>query len=246
MIQGIFHFSDTSVREVMVPRIDMICAEESVPLKDLLVLIEEAGHSRIPVYRDRIDDIQGIIYTKDLLHVLARSDPSWKVEHSLREAYFVPESMKIDQLLREFKRRKIHLAIVVDEYGGTAGLVTLEDLLEEIVGDIQDEYDEEEQLIRWEKDGTLIADARIGIDDLNDVLKVDISANGFDTLGGVIYNHLGRIPIQGDVVQLNGLSMHIEQVEGHRISKVRIIKEQASSEENAEGEPKENPEEPRI
>lgn len=227
MIHGIFHFSDTSVREVMVPRIDMICAEESIALRDLVTLIEEVGHSRIPMYRERIDNIQGIIYSKDLLQVLARSDPSWKIGDSLREAYFVPESMKIDQLLREFKRRKIHIAIVVDEYGGTAGLVTLEDLLEEIVGEIQDEYDEEEQLIRWEKDGALIADARMDIDDLNKLLNVDISAEGFDTLGGVIYNHLGRIPIQGDVVQLNGLSMRVVQVEGHRISKVRIVKERS-------------------
>lgn len=236
MIHGIFHFSDTHVREVMVPRIDMVCAEESISLKDLLALIEEAGHSRIPIYRERIDNIQGIIYSKDLLQVLARPGSAWRVEDSLREAYFVPESMKIDQLLREFKRRKIHIAIVVDEYGGTAGLVSLEDLLEEIVGEIQDEYDEEEQLVRWEEDGTLIADARMDIDDLNELLKVDIPADGFDTLGGVIYNHLGRIPIQGDVVQLNGLSMHVAQVDGHRISKVRIIKERPPWSEDAESE----------
>jgi len=163
MIQGIFDFQDTMVREVMVPRIDMVCAERSIPLMDLLHLVKENGHSRIPIYQETVDNIQGIVYVKDLLHVVGESE-EWDIEGLMRQPYYVPENKKISDLLREFKNAKIHMAIVVDEYGGVAGLVTMEDVLEEIVGEIQDEYDEEEQLFRWESDGVLIADARIDID----------------------------------------------------------------------------------
>lgn len=233
MIHGIFEFSDTMVREVMVPRIDMVSVEESVGLEEMVKLIEETGHSRIPVYRDRIDDIQGIIYAKDLIR-LPRDPDSWSIRNSLKEAYFVPESKKIDQMLAEFRRRRIHLAIVVDEYGGTSGLVTLEDLIEEIVGEIQDEYDEEEQFWRWLEDDVLLADARIDIHDLNELLDVELPTNGFETLGGLIYEQLGRIPDKGEVLTFDELSMCVEEIVGHRISKVRIVKERA-----AEGERKE-------
>jgi len=198
MIHGIFEFSDTMVREVMVPRIDMMCVEESAKLAEVVKLIEDTGHSRIPVYRNRIDDILGIIYAKDLIR-LPRDPASWRIQDTMKEAYFVPESKKIDQMLAEFRRKRIHLAIVVDEYGGTAGLVTLEDLIEEIVGEIQDEYDEEEQFWRWLEDDALLADARIDIHEE-----------------------------KGEVLTFDGLSMRVEKIVGHRISKVKIVRERTS------------------
>ncbi|MFH1006458.1 MAG: hemolysin family protein [Candidatus Latescibacterota bacterium] len=226
MIQGILEFSETTVREVMVPRIDMVCVEESADLEQLVKVIEETGHSRIPVYRNRIDDLRGIIYAKDLIRIM--NDPaSWNLQGVLREACFVPESKKIAQMLSEFRRKRIHLAIVVDEYGGTAGLVTMEDLIEEIVGEIQDEYDEEEQFWRWLEDGVLWTDARIDIHDLNELLDAELPTNGYKTLGGLIYERLGRIPEKGEVLTFEGLSMCVESVSGHRISKVKIVKEHA-------------------
>ena len=222
MIQGIFDFQDTMAREVMVPRIDMVCAERSIPLSDLLHLVKENGHSRIPIYQETVDNIQGVVYVKDLLHIVGGSD-GWDLEEVMRQTYYVPENKKISDLLREFKTAKIHMAIVVDEYGGVAGLVTMEDVLEEIVGEIQDEYDEEEQLFRWEGDGILIADARIDIHDLNVMLDTEIPADGYDTLGGFIYDRLGRIPSENETFEFESLSMSIEEVDGQRISSVKIV-----------------------
>ena len=224
MIQGIFDFQDTTVREVMVPRIDMVCAEQSIALVDLLHLVKEKGHSRIPIYQETVDNIQGIVYVKDLLHVVGESE-TWDIDGVMRKPYYVPENKKISDLLREFKSEKIHMAVVVDEYGGVAGIVTMEDVLEEIVGEIQDEYDEEEQLSRWESDGVLIADARIDIHDLSEMLDIEIPADGYDTLGGFIYDRLGRIPMVNETFEFEGLLMSIERVEGQRISSVRIVRE---------------------
>ena len=254
MIQGVFGFHESTVKEVMVPRIDMVCAERSTTLGDLLNLIRTAGHSRIPVYDGTIDNICGVVYAKDLLQVLGTSD-GWDLDRLLddlieevgrkkadlerqdgrmlkvmREVYYIPENKKIDDLLGEFKSEKTHMAIVVDEYGGTAGLVTLEDLLEEIVGEIQDEYDVEEQPFQWIEEGrSLIADARIDIDDLNAMLDVDLPSEGFETLGGFVYDFLGRIPSQDETLQFGRLQMSIEEVDGRRISKVKITKLQAES-----------------
>ncbi|OPX33318.1 MAG: hypothetical protein B1H40_00290 [Candidatus Latescibacteria bacterium 4484_181] len=233
MIRNIFEFSETSVKEVMVPRIDMVCAEISIGLQELIALISEAGHSRIPVYEETVDNIQGIIYAKDLLPILGRSE-KWEIRKIMREPYFVPENKKIDEMLREFKAKKIHMAVVVDEYGGTAGLVTLEDLIEEIVGEIQDEYDTEEQLYRWVDKETLLADAKIDIHDLNELLGADLPRNGFETLGGFIYNHLGSIPQQGETLEFKNLEMSIQQVNGQRITKVKIVKKRPSTQEEDE------------
>ncbi len=233
MIHGIFEFSETTVREVMVPRIDMVCVGDSSDLEHLVKVIEETGHSRIPVYKNRIDDIRGIIYAKDLIRI-PKELTSWSLGHVLREAYFVPEGKKIAQMLAEFRRKRIHLAIVVDEYGGTAGLVTMEDLIEEIVGEIQDEYDEEEQYWRWVEKDVLWTDARIDIHDLNELLDAELPTNGFETLGGLIYEQLGRIPEKGEVLTFEDLSMCVEAVSGHRISKVKIVKERAQESKNEE------------
>ncbi len=224
MIEGIFEFGDTTVKEVMVPRIDMVCAEISMPPKDFLALVQKTRHSRIPIYRERVDHIEGVVYVKDLLSILSTGQ-DWEIARIMRDSYFVPENKNIDELLREFKNAKVHIAIVVDEYGGTSGLVTLEDLIEEIVGEIQDEYDEETPLFQWREEGqVLTADARIAIEDLNLLLNVDLPQDGYETLGGFIYNHLGQVPNPRDSFTFDNLILSIEDVVGQRITTVRIEK----------------------
>ena len=237
MIEGVFGFHDRIVREVMVPRVDMVAIDRSASLKDLLELIRDKGHSRLPIYRESLDHIQGIVYAKDLLQILV-SRPHVDIatpidqllisqqEGDLRfthEPYYIPETKKIDVLLNDLRANRIRLAIVLDEYGGTAGLVTTEDLVEEIVGEIQDEYDEEEELHHWQVPGeVLIANARIDIDDLNELLSTDLPRSGFETLGGFIYDHLGSIPAEGLVFKANDLELDILKVEGQRIAQVKL------------------------
>jgi putative hemolysin len=226
MIEGIFEFGDTTVKEVMVPRIDMVCAELSDSQDELLDMIQQGRHSRIPVYKERVDHIEGVVYAKDLLEILRKED-SWTITDIMREPYFAPENKKIDELLREFKNNKVHMAIVINEFGGTSGLVTLEDLIEEIVGEIQDEYDEEEQLFHWHEEGlVLVADARIDIDDLNILLNVELPMDGYETLGGFIYNHLGHVPDPKETFRHENLVMSIQGVVGQRITKVHIVKQE--------------------
>ena len=237
MIEGVFGFHDRVVREVMVPRVDMVAIDQSASLKDLLDLIRDKGHSRLPIYRESLDHIQGIVYAKDLLQILV-SRPQVDIatpidqlltsqqEGDLRfthEPYYIPETKKTDVLLNDLRANRIRLAIVLDEYGGTAGLVTTEDLVEEIVGEIQDEYDEEEALHHWQVPGeVLIANARIDIDDLNELLSTDLPRAGFETLGGFIYDHLGSIPAEGLVFTANHLELDILKVEGQRIAQVKL------------------------
>jgi CBS domain containing-hemolysin-like protein len=237
MIEGVFGFHDRIVREVMIPRVDMVAIDQSASLKDLIDLIRDKGHSRLPIYRESLDHIQGIVYAKDLLQILVSrpeidlSTPinqllTSQQEDGLRfthEPYYIPETKKIDILLNDLRANKIRLAIVLDEYGGTAGLVTTEDLVEEIVGEIQDEYDEEEALHHWEVPGeVLIANARIDIDDLNKLLSTDLPRTGFETLGGFIYDHLGSIPAEGLAFKVNDLDLDILKVEGQRIAQVKL------------------------
>ena len=237
MIEGVFGFHDRIVREVMIPRVDMVAIDQVASLKDLIDLIRDKGHSRLPIYRESLDHIQGIVYAKDLLQILV-SRPEIDLatpinqlltsqqEDDLRfthEPYYIPETKKIDILLNDLRANKIRLAIVLDEYGGTAGLVTTEDLVEEIVGEIQDEYDEEEALHHWEVPGeVLIANARIDIDDLNKLLSTDLPRTGFETLGGFIYDHLGSIPAEGLAFKVNDLELDILKVEGQRIAQVKL------------------------
>lgn len=237
MIESVFGFHDRIVREVMVPRVDMVAMDQSASLKDLLDLIRDKGHSRLPIYRESLDHIQGIVYAKDLLQILVlrpQVDLATPIDQLLtsqqeddlrftHEPYYIPETKKIDVLLNDLRTNKIRLAIVLDEYGGTAGLVTTEDLVEEIVGEIQDEYDEEEALHHWQVPGeVLIANARIDIDDLNELLSTDLPRSGFETLGGFIYDHLGSIPAEGLVFTANHLELDILKVEGQRISQVKL------------------------
>ncbi len=238
MIEGIFDFGDTTVREVMVPRIDMVCADIESPPDEILDLLRKTRHSRIPVYEERVDHIQGLVYVKDLLHAISAGE-AWETRKIMRPPHFVPENKTIDDLLAEFKSTRIHMAIVLDEYGGTAGLVTLEDLIEEIFGEIQDEYDEEAPLFEWVDDQHLVADARIAIDDLGLVLGVELPQEGYETLGGFIYDQLGHVPNAGESLEYGTLVMQIDDVEGQRITTVRIEKREVEEAEATNGDPAE-------
>ena len=225
MINSIFEFGETTVKEVMVPRIDMVCVEKETSIEKLVDIINEKGHTRIPVYEETMDHIKGIIHAKDLLPFLKKKKEKINLLSLARPPYFVPESKKIDELLREFQRERIHMAIVVDEYGGTAGLITLEDIIEEIVGEIQDEYDFETPLYRIIDDKTILLDAKIDLHDLNELLEAPLpTEEGYDTLGGFLYNLAGYVPKEKEVIKYNNYDFVIEKTEGQRIVEVRLRK----------------------
>ncbi len=229
MIRGIINLEETSVHETMVPRIDIAAVDTEATLDDATRIIMDKGYSRVPLYEETIDNVVGILYAKDIMKYLASSGSdrsAVKLRDLARPPFFVPESKKVDELLADMRLNKVHIAIVVDEYGGTAGLVTIEDLLEEIVGEIEDEYDREEPTVQKIDEGDVIVDARVGIDDLNDLLGVQIESEDFDTVGGFVYHHLGKIPIVGDEVQADGLNLRVLSVLGRRIKKVRVRKEE--------------------
>ncbi len=222
MISGILEMGKTLVREVMVPRTDLVAVESGTPIKEVVSAILQAGHTRIPVYEESIDNVVGVIHAKDLLSSLRDCQHDRPVRDLLRPAYFVPETKIVDDLLREMQRQRTHMAIVVDEYGGTAGLVTIEDLLEEIVGEIQDEYDAEEPLVQDLGGGEYLCDARLGVDDAEELLGQPIPAGDFDTLGGFIYERLGAIPKEGDRVAVGDAQITVVEVEGVRPIKLRV------------------------
>lgn len=227
MIRNIFEFGDTMVKEVMVPRVDMACIPSEAKLNSILRLIKKMGHSRIPVYKETIDNIIGILYAKDLLVVYEqwyKSKEKFDLKKIIRRAYFVPENKKIDDLLDIFQRDKIQIAIAIDEYGGTAGLVTMEDVVEEIVGEIIDEYDKETKLYEIIDNNTVIADGIISIDKINELLNIEISENDFETLGGFIYDLMGRVPNKNETIEYKNIQITIEQVVKNRIIRVIIKK----------------------
>ncbi len=225
MIYSIFQFGDTLCREVMVPRIDMLAMEINTPLETALQELKESGHSRLPVYEETVDNIVGLLYAKDLLLVPREGQTLAALREMLRPAYFVPEAKKVDELLDEMQARRIHIAIVVDEYGGVAGLVTLEDIVEEIVGEIRDEYDQgEEQLYTPVAPGEYVFSARIDLDDFNEIMSSHIDKDIADTLGGLMYGLVGRVPVGGEKVEIDGLQLKIENVVGRRIRTVRAAR----------------------
>jgi CBS domain containing-hemolysin-like protein len=240
MVYSIFQLSDTLCREIMVPRIELFSLEESMHLLDAAKRATESGHSRIPVYRDHIDNITGILYVKDLLKVVLEhpEDDLPSIRDLLRPTYFVPESKKVTNLLQEMRMKEVHLAVVVDEYGGTAGLVTLEDIVEEIVGEIRDEYDQGEEL-PFEQLGDLdyIFQGRIDLDDFNQYMGTKLDSTEADTLSGYVYLTLGRVPAAGDVVEVveEGLTLTVQQVAGRSISKVRAVRVGINSGEELNG-----------
>jgi CBS domain containing-hemolysin-like protein len=233
MIDSVMEFGETIVREVMVPRVDMECFEDTTRVGDAVARIRELGLSRFPVYHGDIDHVVGVLYAKDLLKLDAEADTGRRVGDLTRPAHFTPETKKAGELLRELQRRRIHIAIVVDEYGGTAGLVTLEDLIEEIVGEIRDEYDEEEQLITVIDRCTVIADGMVRLEDLEEEIGVDLEVDGVETLGGLLMNAFGRIPSEGEKLERGGLAFTVESVEEQRIVRVRIDRLEAPPEGGA-------------
>jgi magnesium and cobalt exporter, CNNM family len=222
LIHSIFEFGDTVVREVMTPQPDVVAIEESGSLDEVLDLVIRHGYSRIPVYRGSLDEIVGIVYAKDVLRELHAGRDGRTLRELARRAYFVPESKKVADLLREMQKEKVHVAIVVDEFGSVAGIVTLEDLLEEIVGEIADEYDREEPQVEPAGDGRFRVNARLPVDELNELLDTHLPNEEWDTVGGLMMGILGRLPTQGERVEFEGLRFTAERVQGRRIGKVLI------------------------
>ena len=227
MIHAILHLDETPVRELMVPRVDVVSLDITTPLQDAVQRILDSGHSRLPVYEEGKDNIVGILYSRDLLAAEARGGraASPALRDLMRPAFFVPESKRVDEMLTEFQERRVHIAIIVDEYGGVAGIVTIEDLLEEIVGEIQDEFDTDEPVIERGPSGEAVVDARMPVDEFNVEFSAEISPEGFDTLGGLLYARLGKIPEPGDVVTENGLRLQVITTTGRRIKRVRVVPE---------------------
>ena len=223
---SVLRFSDTTVREIMRPRLDIVAVGDSTPLTDVLNEIIRVGHSRIPVYTESIDQIVGVLYAKDLLAILTGEGLRGTAADLARPAYFVPESKKAFELLNELQIRKVHMALVVDEYGGIAGLVTIEDLLEEIVGEIQDEYDKEMPLIEPAGDNIYVVDARLSITALNDLLNLPLDSEPFDSVGGLIHNRLERLPAVGDTIREKNVELTVLSVERNRLRKILLTRHQ--------------------
>ncbi len=221
LISSVIEFSDTLVREVMVPRTDMVTIEQTRSSEDMLDLVVEHGFSRIPVLGDGPDDIVGMVYAKDLLKLMDEGGGPVQVSSLMREPYYVPETKLVAALLREMQLNQTHLAVVVDEFGGTAGLVTIEDLLEELVGEIVDEYDTEAPLVEV-VDGGWIVDGRLSVDDLNALLGTDFPDEEWDTVAGLVLELAGRVPIEGEQFEHDGVILVAERVQGRRVGRVRV------------------------
>ena len=222
MIHSIFEFADTTVHEVMVPRIDMVTLESDATVNQAVDLAMEGGFSRIPVFEESIDNIIGVLYTKDMLKQLREGHESTPIRTLVRPAYFVPETKKLDDLLREIRQRRIHMVIVIDEYGSVAGLVTIEDLVEEIVGDIRDEYDRDENLYEKINQYEYVVDAKMSIDEFNELMETELENEDYDTLGGFLYAQLDKIPVPGDTISFENLTLTVMDTRGRRITKVRV------------------------
>ncbi len=222
IIRNVISFGDTDVRQVMTPRIDVKAVDAGAGLPALLELIVESGHSRIPVYENSVDTIVGIVHAKDLLPALARGERNLDLRPLMRLPLMVPENRRIDDLLDEFRRSSVQLAIIQDEYGGTAGLVTVEDLLEELVGEIQDEYDQEDAQFQTLAPGVYRLDARMAIDDLNDLLDLDLPHDDFDTIGGFVFGRFGRQPEAGELVCYENLEFVVEKTDGRRVDEITL------------------------
>ena len=225
MIRAILHLDQTPVREIMVPRVDVVSVDLSTPLDRAAARILDSGHSRLPVYEENSDNIVGILYSRDLLAATTNGAASPVLQDIIRPAFFVPESKRVDEMLTEFKERRIHMAVVVDEYGGVSGIVTVEDLLEEIVGEIEDEFDKDQPNILWSSDSDALIDARMSMDDFNESFQVNVLPDGFDTVGGLLLSRLGKIPVSGDVVTENDLHIRVVSTIGRRVKRVRVTKE---------------------
>jgi CBS domain containing-hemolysin-like protein len=223
MLQSILELDETVVREIMVPRTNMVCVDHQAPLKTILKAILSSGHSRIPVYKGNNDNIIGLIYAKDLLRFWGKPLEEIQIEDVLRPPYLVPESKQVSELLKEFRHQRVHIAIIIDEYGGTSGLVTIEDLIEEIVGDIQDEYDLEDEWLVQENDGSVLVDGRLNIEEFEEHFGIEVEREKFDTVGGYVVEQLGRVPVVGERVTVGGLEMLIVVGDQRAVRQLRIF-----------------------
>jgi putative hemolysin len=230
MIRGVINLEDKTAREIMVPRMDIAAAEVSQGVADVAAIVNERGFSRIPAYRETIDDIVGIVYAKDLLKAVLNGGETKPLDRLVREPMFIPESKKLDQLLTEMRAARTHMAIVVDEYGGTAGLVTIEDLLEEIVGEIEDEYDISRPTIDVISANEAVLDAGVSTDMLNELFQVAVESEDFDTVGGFVIQSLGRLPSVGDQVSVDGLRISVLTMVGRRLRRLKVERVQEQTE----------------
>ena len=222
MIQGVEELSTTSVKEVMIPRIDVDFINIETDRAELLEKISDSGHSRFPVYKDSIDNVIGVLYVKDLIRCFSKEEP-FELEKIIRKAYFVPETKRIDSLLREFKRRHIHIAMAVDEYGGLSGIVCMEDIIEEIVGDIQDEFDNERDDIVSLGKNIWLVDGRENLSDLNEEIGSTFPQEEFDTLGGFVLDLFGKIPVKYEKMTWNNYDFIIQDMDVHRIDMIKVV-----------------------
>jgi CBS domain containing-hemolysin-like protein len=236
MIRSILGLGDSMVREIMLPRMEMACVSVEDEVSKVLEAIIACGHSRLPVYQGTIDNIIGLIYAKDLLKHWGEADSAIELRRLIRPPFFVPETKNLEELLHDFKKRRVHMAVVIDEYGGTAGLVTIEDLLEQIVGDIQDEYDLEQERLTVEADGAVVADGRLPIEELEEHFNIVVERDKFETVGGLVFHLTGRIPCAGEVIQSDTLELTVLEADERRIAKVRIVRlEPGLTDREAEG-----------
>ena len=223
MIRGIEDLSETAVKEVMVPRIDVDFISDEMNLDEILETVTSSGHSRFPVYNGSIDNVVGVLHVKDLIRFVVKHE-DFELDKVIRKPFFVPESKRIDSLLREFKRRHVHIAIAIDEYGGMSGIVCLEDIIEQIVGDIQVEFDNEREDILAISENMWLCDARVNVEDLNETIAADFPEEEFDTLGGFVFDLFGKIPVKYEKVSWNAYDFIVQDMEGHRINQIKIIR----------------------
>ncbi len=223
MIRGVVELSDTTVKEVMVPRTDTVFLSADATKEELLACISESEHSRFPVYKDTVDQVIGILHVKDVLKALI-SNNTFNIHELVRKPFFVPVSKHIDDLLRELKRKKVHIAIVVDEYGGVSGIVSMEDIIEEIIGDIQDEFDHETDDIVNLSEGVWLCDARVNLDFLEEEINMELPIDDFDTLGGFVFDLFGKIPVNNEKIEYKDYDFIIQEMDGHKINTIKIVK----------------------
>jgi CBS domain containing-hemolysin-like protein len=226
MIRGVVELSGTTVKEVMVPRTDTIFISVTASRDEVVSLIIESGHSRFPVYEETIDKVIGILHVKDVLKVLV-DNTSLDIRALLRKPFFVPVTKHIDDLLKEFRRKKVHIAVVVDEYGGVSGVVCMEDIIEEIVGDIQDEFDHEIEDIVTIGEGVWLCDARVNLEDLAEEIGLEFPTDDFDTLGGFVFDLFGKIPVKYEKADYQGIDLIVQEMDGHKIKSVKIVRHSA-------------------
>jgi CBS domain containing-hemolysin-like protein len=222
MIRAVVELSGTTVKEVMVPRTDTVFLSVDDTRDELLATIVENGYSRFPVYEETIDNVIGILHVKDVLKILVKDEP-FDLRSLIRKPFFVPVSKHVDGLLKEFRRRKVHIAVVVDEYGGVSGIVCMEDIIEEIVGDIQDEFDHETEDVLPVGGGVWLCDARVNLGDLAEDTGLDLPVDDFDTLGGFVFDLFGKIPVKYEKVEYKGTELIIQEMEGHKIKSVKVV-----------------------